>query len=85
MPDKFRVTHATWLATETERVRDILIGIKFWGVKWDHKRLQKELGDIGLNYSMAEIAELNDELHKRLIVEDITEAAPVVAEATDVV
>jgi hypothetical protein len=67
----FRVTHKTWLTTEADRVGAMMVMPKWWGLKWDHKSLQKALSDIGLNYSIDEIAELNDELHNRGIVEDI--------------
>ena len=74
MADKFRVTHAVWLQTETARVKDIIIGIKYWGVKWTHAKLRSELAGIGLMYSPAEIAELNDALHTAGVVEDIVES-----------
>ncbi len=86
MADKpFAVTHATWVKTEGDRIQGFILMPRFWGTKWDHKKLMRALADIGLNYSMAEIAELNDELHRRGIVEDVAEATPVAAEATDVV
>jgi len=72
----FCVTHATWLATESARLQAIILSPRHWGVKWDHKRLRAALQDSGLAYSLAQIAELNDDLHKRGIVEDIREIAP---------
>ena len=74
MANKFQVTHATWLATEVARLTDILIGIKYWGVKWTHAKLRYELSGLGLVYTAAEIDELNDALHAAGIVEDIPEA-----------
>ena len=71
MAAKFRVKHEVWLATETARVREILIGIKYWGVKWSHAELRKELAETGLNYSAAEIDELNGALHAAGVVEDV--------------
>jgi len=71
MAAKFRVKHSVWLETETARVKDILIGIKFWGVKWTHPKLRQELADIGLNYNAAEIDELNGALHAAGVVEDV--------------
>jgi len=73
MANKFKVKHEVWLAIETERIKDILIGIKYWGVKWTRSRLRRELDEIGLTYSAEEIAELNDALHAAGIVEDIAE------------
>jgi len=73
MANKFKVKHEVWLAIETERIKDILIGIKYWGVKWTRARLRRELDEIGLTYSAEEIAELNDALHAAGIVEDIAE------------
>ena len=72
----FAVRHAIWLATESARLEAIILTPKHWGVKWDHKRLRAALQDIGLAYSLAQIAELNDDLHKRRIVEDVEEATP---------
>jgi len=74
MAGKFRVKHEVWLATETERLKNILLGIKYWGVKWTHAKLRKELEEIGLKYSAAEIDELNSALHAAGIVEDIVES-----------
>ncbi len=68
----FSVTHATWLKTEADRVGGFILMPKFWGKKWTHKKLKQELLDIGLDYTLTEVAELNDELHKRGIVEDVT-------------
>jgi hypothetical protein len=73
MPNKFRVKHEVWLATETARVKDIILGIKYWGVRWTHAKLRSELAEIGLNYSPAEIDELNDALHAAGTVEDVPE------------
>ncbi len=73
MADKFRIIHSVWLATETERIKGILLMPKFWGKAWTHLKLKQELSDIGLNYSKEEIAELNDALHKAGVVEDVAE------------
>ncbi len=69
----FSVTHATWLKTEADRLQALILMPKFWNHKWNHKRLQKALDDIGLKYTLEQIAELNDELHTRGIVEDVVE------------
>ncbi len=74
----FAVTHATWLRTESDRIEQIILAPRLWGRKWTHKRLQRELADIGLEYTIEQIAELNDELHQRLIVEDVKDE-PVIA------
>ena len=67
----FKVTSAKWLETESARVTSILLIPRFWGKKWDHENLRKELANIGLMYSKEDIIALNDELHKQGIVEDI--------------
>jgi hypothetical protein len=74
MADRFRVKHEVWLATETERVKAILLTPRYWGVKWTRAKLRDELAGIGLMYSPAEIGELNDALHAAGVVEDIVEA-----------
>ncbi len=83
----FTVTHATWLQTETDRIGEIILTPRLWGRKWTHKRLQRELADIGLEYTIEQIAELNDELHVRVVVEDVkdTGPAPVPVEAPVIV
>lgn len=72
----FAVTHAAWLKTETDRLEAIILMPRLWGRKWTHARLKRELHDIGLDYSLAEIAEINGELHTRGIVEDVVIAEP---------
>lgn len=67
----FKVTHASWLKTEVDRIENIILGIKFWHRAWTHQSLKEEMEGIGLSYSMPEILELNDELHTRGIVEDV--------------
>jgi hypothetical protein len=73
MTAKFRVKHEVWLSTELERIKGFLLMPKFWGVKWTDDKLRHELAEIGLDYSKAEIQELNDELHKQETVEDVAE------------
>jgi len=70
---KFSVKHSVWLETETERIAGIIKLPKFWGVKWNHPKLRKALSDVGLQYSAADIDELNDALHAAGIVEDTNE------------
>ncbi len=72
----FAVTHATWIKTETDRIGEIILTPRFRGRAWTHKRLQRELADIGLEYTIAQIAELTDDLHKRGVVEDVTDIGP---------
>lgn len=69
----FRVAHDTWLKTEADRIEGILLMPKFWRRAWTGQSLKEALSDIGLDYSMPEIQELNEELHRRGIVEDIGE------------
>lgn len=67
----FRVSHTKWLATETDRVQAIILMPKFWHRAWTPQSLQEALLDIGLDYSMPQILEINEELHRRTVVEDV--------------
>lgn len=69
----FKVAHDRWLKEETDRVESFILMPKFWRKRWTDQSLKQALLDIGLNYSMPEIREINDELHHRGIVEDIGE------------
>jgi hypothetical protein len=69
----FIVNTKSWLKIEGDRVAAIIVLPKFWGVKWNHAKLQKELRGIGLSYSPTEIGLLNDELHLRGLVEDVAD------------
>ncbi len=80
----FTVTHATWVKTESERIGSLLLMPRLWGRKWNHKKLQRELHDIGLDYTIEQIAEINDELHKAGIVEDVVIAEPAPEPVADV-
>jgi len=66
----FRVKRAVALKTEADRIQAILLTPSRIRVTWTQESLQAELLRIGLEYSNAEIAALNDELHTRGIVED---------------
>lgn len=67
----FKVSHSTWLDTEAERIKNIILVPKYWHRAWTKESLKETLADIGLEYSMQEIAELNDKLHLLGIVEDV--------------
>lgn len=67
----FKVTREKWLETETSRVVDIILGVKFWHKAWTPQSLRKALAEIGLDYSLPQVREINDELHRRGIVEDV--------------
>lgn len=70
----FKVTHKVWLKTEADRIESLLLMPKYWRRAWTPQSLKAELLDpIGLDYSMPEILQLNDELHTRGIVEDVPE------------
>jgi len=66
----FEVKHDKYLATELERVTSIILMPKFWNRAWTIQSLKTALNDIGLDYSLPQIKELNEELHKAGIVED---------------
>jgi hypothetical protein len=77
MPDTpWRVTHAVWLATETERVKDLILVPKFWHHKWTPHSLKVALNDLGLDYSLPQMEEINGELHRLGVVEDVAEPRP---------
>lgn len=67
----FKITHTKWLETEVARVMGVILMPKFWHRAWTDQSLKVALNDIGLDYSLPEVEELNDELHKLSIVEDV--------------
>jgi hypothetical protein len=67
----FRIKHNVWLEIELNRIKDFVLMPKYWGVKWTDKKLRRALADIGMEYSEAQILELNDALHTAGIVEDV--------------
>ncbi len=74
----WKIAHAHWLLVEANRIQSIIEAPRYWRRVWTPQSLQEELAVIGLNYSLPECQELNDELHKRGIVVDVPVA--VVAE-----
>jgi len=72
----YKIAHAVWLATETARVKQIILAPRFWRHAWNARSLHNALNEIGLNYTLPEIIEINDELHAQGVVEDIVEPAP---------
>lgn len=69
----FKVAHAKWLGVETNRVESIILVPKWWHRAWTDQSLKQMLAELGLDYSMPEIQEINDELHNRGVVEDVAE------------
>jgi len=69
----FKVSHDRWLQVEADRVQVIIEMPKFWHRGWTPQSLQEALLDLGLEYSMPQITEINDELHRRAVVEDVPE------------
>ena len=67
----FKVTHARWLQVETDRVQAIIEVPKYWHRAWTPQSLKKELENLGLEYSMPQVQEINEELHRRSVVEDV--------------
>lgn len=67
----WRVSYANWLQVETDRVQQIILMPRHWHRVWTAKSLQAELAEIGLDYSRPECEQINDELHRRGIVEDV--------------
>jgi len=66
----WKVTPTKWLEKEGDRIEALILMPKYWHRAWTRQSLQEELHALGLEYSMEEIASLNDELHRRGIVED---------------
>mgnify|MGYP001559718056 FL=1 len=67
----FRVSHATWLRVEADRIQSIILMPRHWRRAWTPQSLQEALHDIGLDYSLPDVQALNDELHRRGVVEDV--------------
>ena len=67
----FKVSQATWLKRETDRVEALILMPKYWHRAWTPQSLKAELEALGLEYSLPEVEALNGELHKRNVVEDI--------------
>jgi hypothetical protein len=67
----FRVSRATALRVETDRVEQIILVPRFWRRVWTTESLLEELHGIGLNYTLEELSRINDELHERGVVEDV--------------
>ena len=68
----FRVTHANWLKVETDRVQGILFMRRNNKKTWTSQSLRNYLEKAAyIHYTLPEIEEINDELHKNGIVEDV--------------
>jgi len=66
----FKVAPAKWLEKEGDRVEEIILMPKFWHRAWTPDSLKDALNELGLEYSLPEVQELNNELHRRGVVED---------------
>ena len=66
----WKVTHDKWLQVEADRIEALILMPRFWHRAWTAQSLQLELAAMGLAYSLPECAEINDELHRRGVVED---------------
>ena len=74
MPDnRFQVTHALWLKTESARLEAFLLMPRCWGTQWTAPMLQKTLGDIGLHYSQPQLQEIGADLLARGIIVAVQE------------
>lgn len=67
----FKVKQAKALQVETDRVESILLIPRFWRRVWTQEMLKEELDKIGLVYTLEELGHINDELHRRGVVEDV--------------
>lgn len=72
----FQVSHQTWLDTEAARIGELILAPKYWGRTWTDASLHHELQDLGLYYTRDQVKELNDQLHKLSVVEDVVIAQP---------
>lgn len=69
----FKVAYDKWLQEETDRVEAFILMPKWWRRRWRLPALRRALADIGLDYSMPEVTQINEELHRRGVVEDVGE------------
>lgn len=69
----YKVTAATWLTMETERVRKIILMPRFWGKRWNPKKLQDALNDLGLDYSRNDVQDIIDQLIADGVLEELGE------------
>lgn len=67
----FKVSHTKWLQVETDRVEAIILMPKFWNRAWTAQSLKDALEELGLDFSLPEIQEINDQLHLRGVVTDL--------------
>lgn len=72
----FAVSKAIWLQVEGDRVRDIITSPRYWRRQWTDQSLHAALNEIGLEYTLAEVQALNDEMHKRGVVTDVVTPVP---------
>ena len=72
----WKVTHAKWLQVEADRVEAVVLLPRFRHQAWTPQKLQGQLAEIGLAYSIPECQEINDELHRRGVVEDVAGPPP---------
>lgn len=67
----FKVSHDRWLSLEADRLGAIIEMPRYWHRAWTPQSLKQELEETQhLEYSLQEVREINDELHRRGIVED---------------
>lgn len=66
----FKLKRAVALKICTDQVEAIITMPRFRDTEWTDVSLKKYLDDIGLDYTLQEVQLINDELHKRGIVEN---------------
>lgn len=67
----FRVKLSKALQVESDRVESIILMPKYWRRVWTSEELCQELNALGLDYKLEEVERINDELHRRGVVEDV--------------
>ena len=68
----YRVTQATWLASECERVRQILLMPRHRGRKLTLTDMREVLRAVGLHYSLQEMSLLLAELVRQGVAGDVS-------------
>ncbi len=63
--------YSRWLQVETDRIQAIIETPRYWHRAWTPQSLQAELLETQhLEYSLPQLQAINDELHRRGVVED---------------
>lgn len=70
----WRLKRSVALSVSADLVQAIISMPRLRNTVWTTESLKEHLDKLGLDYTLEEVAVLNDEMHTRGIVEDIPEA-----------